>query len=192
MTETANILRHATRRSLVVMDEIGRGTSTYDGVSIAWSVAEYLHEAAHLGCRSLFATHYFELAELEKRLSRVRNYSVAVREWQGKIVFLHSVKAGSSEHSYGVAVARLAGVPEAVLVRAKEVLTGLELRSRPAALAPEAAQDQMNLFAAASADPSSTAVLDDLRALETEAMTPLQALQTLHDLKQRLRPEERA
>jgi DNA mismatch repair protein MutS len=189
MTETANILRHATRRSLVVMDEIGRGTSTYDGVSIAWSVAEYLHDAKHLGCRSLFATHYFELAELEKRLPRVRNYSVAVREWQGKIVFLHSVRPGSSEHSYGVAVARLAGVPEAVLQRAKEVLSGLELRSRPAALAPQNTADQMNLFAKSSADPSEQTVLEDLRALETESMTPLQALQTLHDIKQRLLPE---
>ena len=187
MTETANILRNATKRSLVVLDEIGRGTSTYDGVSIAWSVAEYLHEAPHLGCRSLFATHYFELAELEKRLPRVRNYSVAVREWQGKIVFLHSIKAGPSEHSYGVAVARLAGVPEPVLRRAKEVLTGLELRSRPAGL-PSGPEDQMSLFQAAT-EPDDHPVLTALNSLDPDSMTPLQALQALHDLKTQLKED---
>ena len=134
MTETASILRHATRRSLVVLDEIGRGTSTYDGVSIAWAVAEHLHDS--IGCRSLFATHYFELAELERLLPRVRNCSVAVREWEGRIVFLHSLKPGSSEHSYGVAVARLAGVPEPVIRRAREVLASLELHRRPPAGSP--------------------------------------------------------
>jgi DNA mismatch repair protein MutS len=184
MTETANILRHATRRSLVVLDEIGRGTSTYDGVSIAWAVAEYLHEAPHLGCRALFATHYFELSELEKRLPRVRNYSVAVRQWQGKIVFLHTVQPGSSEHSYGVAVARLAGVPEPVLERAKAVLQDLELRGRGNGHSP-----QMSLFgqpAPAAATETEAAVLDQLRQIQTDAMTPLQALQSLESLRQSL------
>ncbi|HXB96824.1 MAG TPA: DNA mismatch repair protein MutS [bacterium] len=180
MTKTASILRHASRRSLVVLDEIGRGTSTYDGVSIAWAVAEYLHES--IGCRCLFATHYFELAELEKRLPRVRNFSVAVREWEGRIVFLHSVKAGSSEHSYGVAVARLAGVPEPVIRRAREVLASLELHRRPpASLA--GGVPQMDLFGAAAVDPALEALALRLGSLDTDSLTPLQALQELHAMK---------
>ena len=188
MTETANILRHATRRSLVVLDEIGRGTSTYDGVSIAWAVAEYLHEAPHLGCRSLFATHYFELAELEKRLPRVRNYSVAVREWEGRIVFLHSIRPGSSEHSYGVAVARLAGVPEPVLKRAREVLASLELHRRPPEAGPTGdGLPQMDLFGS-TPDPALVALADRVRQLDPNSLTPLQALQELHAMKKALDP----
>jgi len=187
MTETANILRHATRRSLVVLDEIGRGTSTYDGVSIAWAVAEHLHEAPGLGCRTLFATHYFELAELEKRLSRVRNYSVAVREWEGRIVFLHSIRPGASEHSYGVAVARLAGVPEPVLRRAREVLASLELHRRPPQ-APEGGDRTLDLFDLAP-DPALEALAARLRALDTDSMTPLQALQEITAMRQSLPPD---
>ncbi|HTA17190.1 MAG TPA: DNA mismatch repair protein MutS, partial [bacterium] len=184
MTETANILRNATRRSLVVLDEIGRGTSTYDGVSIAWSVVQYLHDAPALGCRTLFATHYFELAELESLLPRVRNYSVAVREWQGKIVFLHSIKRGASEHSYGVAVARLAGVPEPVLKRAREVLTSLELHRRPPRGTGEGDRT-LDLFDAAP-DPAAESVMQKLRNLDTDHLTPLQALQELQGLKDTL------
>jgi DNA mismatch repair protein MutS len=183
MTETANILRHATDRSLVVLDEIGRGTSTYDGVSIAWAVAEALHERN--GSRCLFATHYFELAELEKRLPRVRNYSVGVREWEGKIVFLHSIGRGSSEHSYGVAVARLAGVPEPVLRRAREVLASLELKQRAPEGGPGAAAPQMDLFGQASA-PKHAALLERLAGLDPDQLTPIQALQELSALKQLL------
>jgi DNA mismatch repair protein MutS len=179
MTETANILRNATKRSLVVLDEIGRGTSTYDGVSIAWAVVQHLHEAAHLGCRTLFATHYFELAELESLLPRVRNYSVAVREWQGKIVFLHSIKRGASEHSYGIAVARLAGVPEPVLKRAREVLASLEMHRRPPR---KAASGTLDLFDVAP-DPETEGVLRRLRELDSDNMTPLKALQELQALK---------
>jgi DNA mismatch repair protein MutS len=184
MTETANILRHAGERSLVVLDEIGRGTSTYDGVSIAWAVAEHLHEK--VGCRTLFATHYFELAELEKRLARVRNYSVGVREWQGKIVFLHTLKRGSSEHSYGVAVARLAGVPESVLRRAREVLASLELNQRPAG-ADGVPLPQMDLFGSAT-DPGLAPLKGYLESLDVENLTPLQALQELDVLKRMLPP----
>lgn len=181
MTETANILRNATRRSLVVLDEIGRGTSTYDGVSIAWAVVQYLHDAPALGCRTLFATHYFELAELESLLPRVRNYSVAVREWQGKIVFLHSIKRGASEHSYGVAVARLAGVPEPVLKRAREVLSSLELHRRPPR-GTDGGDQTLDLFEAAP-DPAVERVLQGLRDLDTDHLTPLQALQELQGFK---------
>jgi DNA mismatch repair protein MutS len=186
MTETASILRHATRRSLVVLDEIGRGTSTYDGVSIAWAVAEYLHE--RIGCRCLFATHYFELAELEKRLPRVRNCSVAVREWEGRIVFLHSLTPGSSEHSYGVAVARLAGVPEPVIRRAREVLASLEMHRRPPADVAGGVP-QMDLFGPSGPDPALEALGLRLAALEPDQLTPLQALQELHAMKSLLDPK---
>jgi len=130
MTEAANILNNATRRSLVILDEIGRGTSTYDGVSLAWAISEYLHD--RIACRALFATHYHELAQLTDRLPGLRNYNVVVRDWQGEIVFLHKIAAGSADKSYGIHVARLAGVPAEVLGRAREVLA--ELESHPMAL----------------------------------------------------------
>ncbi len=124
MTEAANILNNATARSLVILDEIGRGTSTYDGVSLAWAITEYLHD--RVGCRALFATHYHELAQLADRLPDLRNYNVLVREWQDEIIFLHKIAPGSADRSYGIHVARLAGVPEEVLGRAEEVLAELE------------------------------------------------------------------
>lgn len=124
MTEAANILNNATARSLVILDEIGRGTSTYDGVSLAWAITEYLHD--HVGGRALFATHYHELAQLAERLPLLRNFNVLVREWQDEIIFLHKIAPGSADKSYGIHVARLAGVPEEVLERAREVLTELE------------------------------------------------------------------
>jgi DNA mismatch repair protein MutS len=124
MTEAANILNNASLRSLIILDEIGRGTSTYDGVSLAWAITEYLHD--RIGCRTLFATHYHELAQLADRLPGVRNYNVVVREWQDEIVFLHKIAAGSADKSYGIHVAQLAGVPEEVLGRAREVLGELE------------------------------------------------------------------
>jgi DNA mismatch repair protein MutS len=128
MTEAANILNNATERSLVILDEIGRGTSTYDGVSLAWAITEYLHD--QVGCRALFATHYHELAQLAEKLPALRNYNVLVREWQDKIIFLHKIAPGSADKSYGIHVARLAGVPEEVLNRAEEVLGELESHHR--------------------------------------------------------------
>jgi DNA mismatch repair protein MutS len=124
MTETANILNNATPRSLVVLDEIGRGTSTYDGVSLAWAVAEHLHDK--IGCRTLFATHYHELIDLEKTLTRLKNLSVSVREWKEEVLFLHQIVEGGADRSYGIHVARLAGVPMSVLLRAQQVLDQLE------------------------------------------------------------------
>jgi DNA mismatch repair protein MutS len=126
MTEAANILNNATERSLVILDEIGRGTSTYDGVSLAWAITEYLHD--EVGCRALFATHYHELAQLADKLPALRNYNVLVKEWQDEIVFVHKIAPGSADKSYGIHVARLAGVPKPVLDRAQEVLTELETR----------------------------------------------------------------
>ena len=137
MTEAANILNNATSRSLVILDEIGRGTSTYDGLSLAWAITEHLHDAA--GCRALFATHYHELAQLSATLPRLRNYNVQVKELANEVIFLHKIAAGNADKSYGIHVARLAGVPEAVLKRAEQVLDTLECRTElkaPAACDP--------------------------------------------------------
>ena len=124
MTETANILNNATDRSLVVLDEVGRGTSTFDGLSLAWSIVEHLHN--QVGAKTLFATHYHELTELAGRLPRLRNFNVAVREWNEQIVFLHKIVEGGADKSYGIHVARLAGVPKPVIERAKAILRNLE------------------------------------------------------------------
>jgi DNA mismatch repair protein MutS len=124
MNETANICNNATARSLVILDEIGRGTSTFDGLSIAWSVAEYLHDSVK--CRTLFATHYHELTELEITRGGVKNFNVAVREWNDQIIFLRKIIRGGADKSYGIQVARLAGLPQKVIARAKEVLSNLE------------------------------------------------------------------
>jgi DNA mismatch repair protein MutS len=124
MNETANILHNATPKSLIILDEIGRGTSTFDGLSIAWSVAEHLHR--EVGAKTLFATHYHELTELAQTLTRVQNYNVAVREWHDQVIFLHKILPGSADKSYGIQVARLAGLPKEVIERAKEVLANLE------------------------------------------------------------------
>ena len=124
MSETANILNNATPRSLIVLDEIGRGTSTFDGLSLAWSIVEHLHN--QVGAKTLFATHYHELTELAARLPRMKNFNVAVREWHDQIVFLRKIVEGGTDKSYGIQVARLAGVPKEVLERAKEILGNLE------------------------------------------------------------------
>jgi DNA mismatch repair protein MutS len=124
MTELAHILHHADERSLLILDEIGRGTSTFDGLSLAWSIAEFIHNQT--GAKTLFATHYHELTELAGRLPRVKNFSVAVREWKDQIIFLRKIVAGGTDKSYGIQVARLAGVPNPVVERAKEILGNLE------------------------------------------------------------------
>jgi DNA mismatch repair protein MutS len=130
MTEAANILNNASSRSLVILDEIGRGTSTYDGVSLAWAITEYLHD--QIGCRALFATHYHELAQLAGKLPGLRNYNAVVMEGEEEIVFVHKMEPGSADKSYGIHVARLAGAPEEVLSRAREVLAQLEAHPLPA------------------------------------------------------------
>jgi DNA mismatch repair protein MutS len=139
MTEAANILNNATPRSLVILDEIGRGTSTYDGVSLAWAITEYLHDT--IGCRTLFATHYHELAQLAAALPRLRNYNVQVRELDNEVIFLHKIAPGNADKSYGIHVARLAGVPEQVLKRATSVLETLESRHELPVTAPTRTAD---------------------------------------------------
>jgi DNA mismatch repair protein MutS len=187
MRETAEILRSATRRSLVILDEIGRGTSTFDGLSIAWAVAEYIDEV--IGCRALFATHYHELTELAESSSHVANYCVSARELDGDVVFLHRLQRGAASRSYGVAVAKLAGLPESVLARARAILGTLEQGQKQPAkpVASSAVPDQLPLFAAPTGGtPGERETLATLRALDLDRVSGLEALQLLSRLKQRL------
>ena len=176
MVETAAILHQATERSLVILDEVGRGTSTFDGLSIAWAALEHLHDRTR--CRGLFATHYHELTQLAARLLRLRNVQVAVREWQGEVVFLHEVRKGAADRSYGVAVARLAGLPAAVVKRAGEVLARLE--------AERAGPQDLPLFASAPpppADAEPDPLREALDGLDPDAMSPREALDALYRLR---------
>jgi DNA mismatch repair protein MutS len=179
MSETASILNNCTRRSFVVLDEIGRGTSTFDGMSIAWAVLEYLHE---LGPRTLFATHYHELTSLASRLPRVRNLNVLVKEWGDKIVFVHKVVEGASDRSYGIQVARLAGLPESVVARAKQVLLAIQSRNTvaPEEAPVESGGGQLELFRDRVGF-----LLGELAGLDTDRMTPMEALRTLARLKRK-------
>jgi DNA mismatch repair protein MutS len=177
MTETANILNHATPASLVVLDEVGRGTSTYDGVSIAQAVVEYLHEAPRLGCRTLFATHYHELTSLADRLPRVRNQRVEVLEEGETVRFLHRVVEGGADRSYGIHVAALAGLPAQVIARARQVLGELE-RQRPL----EPPEIQLGLPLEVAPDP----VRQELAELELDRLSPIEALQKLYQLRAKL------
>ena len=178
MAETAAILHGATRRSLVLLDEIGRGTSTYDGVAIAWAVAEYLHE--RVGCKAIFATHYHELTQLAERFARIVNWNVAVHEAGDEVVFLHRLRPGGADRSYGIHVGRLAGLPAEVLAVAGEVLHALEAGHRVAA-APSPA-DQLALFA-----PTEDPLVAELRALDVDGLSPRDALARLAELQQRAR-----
>jgi DNA mismatch repair protein MutS len=190
MRETAHILQGATRRSLVVLDEIGRGTSTYDGLAIAWAVAEHLHDA--VGCRALFATHYHELCELADTRDGVVNYNVAAREYGDDVVFLHRLIPGGANRSYGVAVARLAGVPPVVLARSKAILRELEQGAplpsgSPARMRGVDAQGkaQLELFGPSTGqDRGPSEVERTLQELDVQHLTPVQALVTLERLKQ--------
>ena len=185
MVETAAILNQATDRSLVVLDEIGRGTSTFDGMSIAWAAVEHLHDVNR--CRGLFATHYHELTALAEKLARLHNVSMKVREWKGDVVFLHEVASGPADRSYGVAVARLAGLPPKAVKRAEAVLKLLEERGQGSG-----AMSELPLFAAALDAPRDeteteacheTVIVDALNALDPDAMTPREALESLYRLK---------
>ena len=177
MTETAYILNHATRASLVILDEVGRGTSTYDGVSIAQAVVEYLHDSPRLGCRTLFATHYHELTALSERLPRVRNQRVEVLEDGDTVRFLHRVVPGGADRSYGIHVAALAGLPSGVIARARQVLAELE-RQRPL----EPPEQQLGLAIEMAPDP----LRKELEEIEPDSLSPLEALQKLYELRSKL------
>ena len=175
MIETANILHHATQRSLLILDEIGRGTSTYDGVSIAWAVVEHLHNHPHLRAKTLFATHYHELTQLAELLPGVRNYNVAVTEAEGKVVFLHKIIPGGADRSYGIHVAQLAGLPRPVIQRAGEIMSELEKTSgRAVKINPVAAQ-QIALF------PETNPLLEEIKGLDINSLSPIEALNKLFE-----------
>jgi DNA mismatch repair protein MutS len=192
MVETANILHHATNRSLLILDEIGRGTSTYDGVSIAWAVVEYIHNHPDLRARTLFATHYHELTDLANLLPRVRNYNVAVAEEGDQVVFLHRIVPGGADRSYGIHVAQLAGLPRSVINRAQEILAGLEQEGArgptPQGQAPSGqatpALRQLSLF---STEPHPA--IEALRQLDVNSLTPLEAISKLYELQGQVRDE---
>jgi DNA mismatch repair protein MutS len=190
MTETANICLHATPRSLVILDEIGRGTSTLDGLSLAWALAEHL---ARRRCRTLFATHYHEITQLPERFSNVTNLNVTVRQWQGQIVFLHRIVPGAASQSYGLHVARIAGIPPAVIDRANELLAQLAVShsgapaagpaaGKPAPCRAGLAPAQLSLFTEYVNHP----VVDELRKIDLHTLTPMQAFDLLRQLREKV------
>jgi len=183
MTETANILHNATARSLIILDEIGRGTSTFDGLSIAWAVAEHLHDK--VGARTMFATHYHELVDLAREKPRVKNTTIAVKEFQGRVVFLRKLVAGGASRSYGIEVARLAGLPPEVLGRARQILGNLEKAELDEAGRPaltrtkrrEPTVQQLGLFGVREPEPPPYApMVEELKGLDLDQTTPLAAL----------------
>ncbi|HMP99640.1 MAG TPA: DNA mismatch repair protein MutS, partial [Cyclobacteriaceae bacterium] len=184
MTETASILNNLSNRSLILMDEIGRGTSTYDGVSIAWSIVEYLHNHKDYKPKTLFATHYHELNQLAEDHVRVKNFNVSVKEAGDKIIFMRKLKAGGSEHSFGIHVAQMAGMPNKIVLRANEILRFLEKEKRKSHKEqikemPKAAQYQMSLF---EADPRLKQALDVLDKIDINTISPVEALLKLNEI----------
>ena len=184
MTESAHILNCATARSLILLDEIGRGTSTYDGLSIAWAIAEFIQDPQRLGARTLFATHYHEMTQLEGLRTGITNYSVAVKEREGKVLFLRKIVQGGADRSYGIHVAQLAGLPETVIQRATAVLAQLESTTspRPILETQQALQFDSTL-------PAPHPILEEVRQMDLFSMTPLDALNRLAALQQRLLSE---
>jgi DNA mismatch repair protein MutS len=195
MMETARILSQATSRSLVVLDEIGRGTSTFDGLSIAWAVAEYLHDHSSFRPKTLFATHYHELTELVLTKERVKNYNMVVKEWGGEIVFLRKIVEGGTNRSYGIQVARLAGLPQKVIDRAKEILSNLEKSELDAMGMPKIATTKMVISKPHTPSQLSLFVQPDpirseLKKLKIDRLTPLEAINILDELKKKVEKDE--
>ncbi len=182
MTEAADILNNMTPRSLIILDEIGRGTSTYDGLSLAWALAEHLQSKK---ARTLFATHFHELTSLSDQLSGVKNYNVAVKEWQDKIIFMHKIVPGSTDDSYGIYVAKLAGIPDGVIKRSKKILSELESGSR-ATMRAKKDKDQLNFFTPAT-DETMDEVKEALKAVDVNTLTPVEALNKLNELKRKMK-----
>ena len=190
MTEAANILNNVTPRSLVLFDELGRGTSTYDGISIAWAIVEYLHEHPKAQARTLFATHYHELNEMEKNFSRIKNYNVSVKEVNNKVIFLRKLMRGGSEHSFGIHVAEIAGMPKSIVKRANTILKQLEAESsgvgakaKPSAEALNQSRDGMQLSFFQLDDPVLSQIRDEILGLDVNNLTPLEALNKLNEIK---------
>jgi DNA mismatch repair protein MutS len=188
MTETANIVNNATEKSLVILDEVGRGTSTYDGLSLAWAITE--HIANKIKCRTLFATHYHELTALAELLVNVKNCNVAVREWMDEVVFLHKIVPGGTDKSYGIHVAKLAGIPKSILERSKEILAELENTFQKEAAGDKLTKqrtkesDSAPLF-----DQKEKDVLEKLKGLDVNNLTPIQAINLLNEIKDFLKKQ---
>jgi DNA mismatch repair protein MutS len=190
MEETANILNNATGDSLIILDEIGRGTSTFDGLSIAWAVAEFLHDYQGRGVKTLFATHYHELTELALSKQRVKNYNVAVKEWNDEIIFLRKLIDGGTNRSYGIQVARLAGIPKDVIARAKQILLNIEtgehhingspLIAGGSDTAPREGHQQLTLFSK-----SQSVLIEKLQNMDISKMTPIDAINYLNELQEK-------
>ncbi len=187
MHETANILNNATDRSLIILDEVGRGTATFDGLSLAWAIIEYLHDNPARSGITLFATHYHEVTDLAKTKARVANFNVAVKEWNDQIIFLRKVVEGAADKSYGIQVAKLAGIPQSVIERAREILDTLERKERDVVeetrrRGPKPAVTQLGLFSSRE-----QGVIDALREMTLDSLTPIEAMNRLYELKQKLR-----
>jgi DNA mismatch repair protein MutS len=185
MIETANILHHATNRSLLILDEIGRGTSTYDGLSIAWAVVEHIHNHPKLRARTLFATHYHELTRLASLLPGVRNYNVAVADEGGQLVFLHKIVPGGADRSYGIHVGELAGLPRPVIHRAQEILAELEREGREPQAGSAEPAGQLSFLT------ENHPLMRELRGLDVDSLTPLEALNKLFEWQRRLADDDR-
>jgi DNA mismatch repair protein MutS len=188
MNEAASILNNMTDRSLVLFDELGRGTSTYDGISIAWAIVEYIHERKGVRAKTLFATHYHELNEMEKSYARVKNYNVSVREVDKKVIFLRKLVRGGSEHSFGIHVAKMAGMPRSVVERANEVLELLERENKQSIIEGKdmtkaAVREGIQLSMFQLDDPVLKAVRDEILGLNIDNLTPVEALLKLNEIK---------
>jgi DNA mismatch repair protein MutS len=188
MNEAANILNNISERSLILFDELGRGTSTYDGISIAWSIVEYIHENPKARAKTLFATHYHELNEMEKSFKRIKNFNVSVKEIDNKIIFLRKLTAGGSEHSFGIHVAKMAGMPPSITQRAESILSEMEQHNRKKGLAKplnEIVENregfQLSFFQLD--DPILSQVRDEIVNLDVNNLTPVDALNKLNEIK---------
>jgi DNA mismatch repair protein MutS len=192
MNEAADILNNLSPRSLVLFDELGRGTSTYDGISIAWAIVEHIHEHPKGKARTLFATHYHELNEMEKSFKRIKNYNVSVKEMDGKVIFLRKLEKGGSEHSFGIHVAKLAGMPKSIVKRANTILNQLETDNRQQGIAKPTAEiatkrEGMQLSFFQLDDPVLSQVRDEILHIDVDNLTPLEALNKLNEIKKIVR-----
>ena len=188
MSEMANILNNATDRSLLIIDEIGRGTSTFDGLSIAWAVLEYISDKTKCGAKTMFATHYHELTELEGKLDGVKNYRITVKEFGDNIIFLRKIVRGGADKSFGIQVAKLAGLPPALIERAKIILSEIEasdINNAANRVSEEAKPEQMSLLGGGSTSDIPQSILDDLAKLDINKITPMDALSKLYELSVR-------
>ena len=188
MTETASILNNLSDRSLVLMDEIGRGTSTYDGISIAWSIVEYLHNHPTFRAKTLFATHYHELNQLASDFPKIKNFNVSVKEVGNKVIFMRKLKAGGSEHSFGIHVAQMAGMPNPIVLRAAEIMSHLE-KDKAVAEQKENVKSipknnyQLSMF---EMDPKMKEAKELIEGIDINAISPIEALLKLHEIKKKI------